>query len=88
MDFTPEFEGDDITMLAYAQLPGTDKKFEGMDANACRWMQCPVVKSTKQTYAYSLSMNKNYPKGLFNVRWSMKQGDENKCCFIVKFKIE
>lgn len=88
MDFTPEFDGEDITMLAYALLPGKDAKFEGMDSNACNWMKCPVVNGTQQTYSYSLAMKKIYLRGLFNVRWSMKKGDDYKCCFIVKIKIE
>lgn len=88
VDFTPDFEGDDVTMLAYALLPGADAEFQGMDDNACHWMQCPVVKNAKQTYIFNLSMKRSYPLGSFNVRWLMKQNGEPKCCFTNRFKIE
>lgn len=88
VDFTPDFEGSDVTMLAYALLPLADAEFEGMDDNACNWMKCPVAANTQQRYTFVLSMQKSYPKGTFNVRWLMKKGGEPKCCFTNKFKIE
>lgn len=88
VDFTPDFEGSDVTMLAYALLPLKDAEFEGMDDNACNWMKCPVVPNTQQRYTFVLSMQKSYPKGMFHVRWLMKKGGEPKCCFTNKFKIE
>lgn len=88
VDFVPKFEGSDVTLLAYALLPGVDAPFPDMDDNACNWMQCPVVKDVKQTYVFKLSMNAGFPKGMFNVRWLMKQGGEPKCCFTNKFKLE
>lgn len=88
MDFTPEFEGEDITLLAYALLPGADAEFVGMNDNACDWMSCPVVKNVKQTYTFQLMIKTSYPKGLFSVRWLMKKAGEPKCCFVNKFKIE
>jgi Niemann-Pick C2 protein len=89
VDFNPDFEGDDVTMMAYALLPGgTDASFPGMNDNACDWMQCPVVKNKVQTYTFNLTMSRGYPIGSFNVRWLMKQGDKPKCCFQNRFKIE
>jgi ML domain len=88
MEFTPDFEGSDLTLLAYALLPGVDAEFQGMDDNACHWMKCPVEKGVKQTYTFNLFMQPTYPKGLFNVRWLMKKGGANRCCFLNKFKIE
>jgi ML domain len=88
MDFTPKFEGSDHTLLAYALLPGVDAEFQGMDSNACHWMKCPVQKDVKQTYTFNLMMQPSYPKGLFNVRWLMKQDGVPTCCFVNKFKIE
>ncbi|CRL05089.1 CLUMA_CG018023, isoform A [Clunio marinus] len=86
VDFTPDFEGDDVTMLAYALLPGgIDAPFEGMDDNACHWMTCPVVKDTKQTYTFKLSIRRSYPKGIFQVRWLMKKAGEPKCCLFLLF---
>lgn len=88
MDFTPDFEGSDLTLLAYALLPGVDAEFQGMDENACHWMTCPVVKGVKQTYTFNLSMGRTYPTGNFNVRWLMKKAGEPVCCFTNRFKIE
>lgn len=87
IDFVPEFDGDDITLLAYALLPGADAEFQGMDENACHWMTCPLVKGVKQTYTFNLSMRRSYPAGMFNVRWLMKKAGQPKCCFTNKFKI-
>jgi hypothetical protein len=87
VDFIPDFEGDDITLLAYALLPLKDVGFDGMDENACHWMNCPVVKGIKQTYTFRLSMSKSYPSGMFNTRWSMKKGGVPTCCFVNKFRI-
>jgi hypothetical protein len=62
VDFKPDFEGSDVTMLAYALLPGgSDVSFPGMDDNACHWMQCPVMKNMVQTYTFNLTMSKDYP---------------------------
>lgn len=89
VDFNPDFEGDNVTLLAYALLPGeTDASFPGMDDNACHWMQCPVVKNVVQTYTFNLTMAKSYPTGMFNVRWLMKQSGVPKCCFQNRFIIE
>lgn len=88
MDFTPDFDGDKFTLLAYALIPGADAEFAGMDSDACHWMTCPVEKGVMQTYSFELKMKKSYPKGLFNVRWLMKKNGEPKCCFVNKFKIE
>lgn len=88
VNFTPDFEGDDVTMLAYALLPLSDKEFDGMDDNACNWMKCPVVANTQQLYTFNLTMSRTYPRGMFNVRWLMKKAGEPKCCFTNKFKIE
>jgi hypothetical protein len=66
VDFKPDFEGSDVTLLAYALLPGgTDAPFPGMDDNACHWMNCPVVKDTTQTYTFNLTMSKDYPSVSF-----------------------
>lgn len=87
MEFVPDFDGSDITLLAYALLPGADAEFQGMDENACNWMTCPLVKGARQTYTFNLSMRKSYPSGIFNVRWLMKKDGQPKCCFTNKFKI-
>lgn len=88
MDFTPEFEGDAFKVTAYALFPTSDAAFPGMDTDACHWMTCPVVKGVKQTYTFRLSMGHLNPKGAFHVRWLMTRGDEKKCCFVNRFKLE
>lgn len=61
IDFTPDFDGDDITMMAYALLPGASKSFDAMDPNACNFTTCPVVKGTRQTYSFGLKLAPHYP---------------------------
>lgn len=89
MDFTPDFDAaDQLTVTASAWVVASYADFPGQDTNACNWMTCPVVKNTRQTYTFKLSMDKNYPKGTFKTRWWMRQGEDSKCCFMNRFKIE
>lgn len=61
IEFTPDFDGSDITMMAYALLPGIEKAFPDMDENACNFTSCPVTSGTKQTYTFGLKMAPTYP---------------------------
>lgn len=61
IDFTPDFDGDDITMMAYALMPGIEKAFPDMDENACNFTTCPVANGVKQTYSYGLKLAPSYP---------------------------
>lgn len=61
VEFTPDFDGDDITMMAYAVMPGIEKSFPDMDSNACNFMTCPVAKNNKQTYTFGLKLAPSYP---------------------------
>lgn len=89
MDFTPDFEAaDELTVTAAALILNSYTDFPGQNTNACTWMTCPVVKDSRQTYTFKLSMDKNYPKGSFAVRWWMKHKNISKCCFMNRFKIE
>lgn len=38
-----------------------DKPFVDMDTNACHFMTCPLQANVKQTYTYTLNINKTYP---------------------------
>jgi len=88
IEFTPDFEGENITMMAYALFPGMEKSFPDMDPNACNYTACPVVKGNKQTYTLGMKLSSGYPIGLFNARFLLKQSGEPKCCFLTKFRIE
>jgi hypothetical protein len=85
--FTPQFEGSNLTMLAYAMINGKAVAFAGMNGQACDYMKCPIASGTQQSYIFNVNVDANKPYGKFNVRWIMKQGDENRCCFANKFKI-
>lgn len=61
VEFTPDFDGDDITMMAYALMPGIEKSFPDMDENACNHMTCPVVEGTRQTYTFGMKLAPTYP---------------------------
>jgi Niemann-Pick C2 protein len=87
--FIPDFEGsDNITMIAYALLPGVDAKFDAIDEDACKFMTCPIVKDVRNTYTLILNISPNYPLSTINTRWVMSQNSATKCCFVNKFKIE
>jgi ML domain len=61
IEFTPAFEGEDLTLMAYALLPGIEKSFPDMDPDACKFMTCPVVNGTQQTYSFGLKLAPAYP---------------------------
>lgn len=61
IEFTPDFDGEDITMMAYALMPGIEKSFPDMDPNACNYTTCPVAKGQKQSYTYGLKLAPTYP---------------------------
>lgn len=61
VEFTPDFDGNDITMMAYALMPLVEKPFPDMDPNACNHTTCPVVKGVKQTYSFGLKLSTTYP---------------------------
>lgn len=59
--FTPDFDGDDITLMAYALIAGLEKSFPDMDENACNHMTCPVSNGVKQSYSFGLKLAPSYP---------------------------
>jgi hypothetical protein len=61
IDFTPDFDGDDITLMAYAMIGSIEKSFPDMDPNACNHMTCPVTNGTKQSYSFGLKLAPSYP---------------------------
>lgn len=61
IDFTPDFDGDDVTLMAYAIIGGIEKSFPDMDANACNHMSCPVKNGNRQSYTYGLKLAPTYP---------------------------
>ncbi|KAL7025384.1 hypothetical protein ACKWTF_013457 [Chironomus riparius] len=85
--FTPNFEGSNITLLAYALIGSDALPFEGMNPNACDFMKCPVQSGKPQSYIFNVNIGVLKPKGIFTTRWLMKQNGENRCCFVNKFKI-
>lgn len=87
VNFTPDFDGNDIEMLAFTNIANYDAKFEGMDKNACNFMQCPVTSGVNQNYTFNVLVDRTKPSGSFTVQWRMKQNGENRCCFENKFKL-
>jgi len=85
--FTPNFEGDNITMLAYALIDNNVIPFEGMNSNACDFMKCPVENGKQQSYVFNVNIALSKPRGIFTTRWLMQQNGEKRCCFMNKFKI-
>ncbi|KAG5670999.1 hypothetical protein PVAND_001224 [Polypedilum vanderplanki] len=87
MTFIPQFEGSDLSLKAYAIINGKELPFEEMNSKACDYMECPIKKGVQQDYVFNVNVDMLKPRGKFNVRWLMKQGNENRCCFTNKFKI-
>lgn len=61
INFVPDFDGEDITMMAYAVMPMIEKAFPDMDPNACNYTTCPVENGVAQTYSFGLKMAPTYP---------------------------
>lgn len=61
IEFTPDFDGSDITMMAYALMPGIEKSFPDMNPDACSFTTCPVESGKRQTYSFGLKMAPTYP---------------------------
>lgn len=61
INFVPDFSGDDVTLMAYALMPGIEKAFPDMDPNACNFTKCPMEEGVAQTYTYGLKLAASYP---------------------------
>lgn len=61
IEFTPDFDGSDITMMAYALMPGIEKAFPDMNSDACSFTTCPVENGKRQTYSFGLKLAPTYP---------------------------
>lgn len=61
VEFTPDFEGSDVTMLAYTTVP-LEAQWPGMDGNACNYMTCPVQKDVLTRYTYGVKLTPEYPR--------------------------
>lgn len=87
MNFTPDFDGSDIEMLAWTKIASVDTRFEGMEKDACKFMTCPITSGIKQDYLFNLKIKNTFPRGSFKVQWRMSQDGEVKCCFQNLFKL-
>lgn len=87
MNFTPDFDGSDIEVVAYALIANREESFSGMDTNACNFMTCPVTNGVKQNYTFNVLVDYKKPYGSYTVQWRMKQRGIVKCCFQNKFRI-
>lgn len=65
IQFTPDFEGDNITMLAYTTVP-IEAPWPGMDDNACNFMTCPVEKNVSTTYLFGVKLSSELPRVKFS----------------------
>lgn len=64
VEFTPDFDGDDLTMLAYTTVP-IEAQWPGMDGNACNYMPCPVQSGVSTTYNFAVKLTPQYPRVCF-----------------------
>lgn len=61
INLTPDFDGDNITILAYTTVP-IEAQWPGMDSDACKFMSCPVQKDVPTTYNYAMQLTPDYPR--------------------------
>lgn len=87
MKFTPDFDGSDFKLLAYALINDKALPFDGMNPNACDFMKCPIERGAIQSYVFNVTVGILKPKGSVRTRWLMTQNGENRCCFVNIFKI-
>jgi hypothetical protein len=87
VDFTPDFDGSDIEMLAYALIGNNEYAFEAMNKDACAFMDCPVSNGVNKNYTFNVLIDQLKPSGVYTVQWRMKQKGVVKCCFQNGFKI-
>uniref|UniRef100_A0A182WG50 MD-2-related lipid-recognition domain-containing protein n=1 Tax=Anopheles minimus TaxID=112268 RepID=A0A182WG50_9DIPT len=60
-DFTPKFAADELAADVSWARTNFDLPFVGMDTEACKHTNCPVVSDNRQTYTYNLPIKKEYP---------------------------
>lgn len=63
-NFTPDFEGSDISLVIYSTAP-VDAAWPEMDGEACKFMTCPLQKNVPTNYTYSQYIRPQYPKVRF-----------------------
>ena len=61
IELMPDFDGTNITMLAYTTAP-IEAQWPGMDSDACKFMSCPVQKDVLTTYIYAMKLTPEYPR--------------------------
>lgn len=61
INFTPDFDGDDVTLLAYTTVP-VEAPWPGMDKDACKYMSCPLQKNVPVDYNYAVKLTPQYPR--------------------------
>lgn len=76
----------------YAETLVLDMPFMGMDTDACKYTNCPVVEQATQTWQYTLFILDSYPKGSYTVKmklWDNTSGasSAHECCFKLDIKI-
>ena len=81
IDYTANFASETFT----AEATYLGQLLPQMETNACLTTPCPVVPGSKQTYKYELNVDRKFPSGIFNVRWSLTgQQTDDQCCAILK----
>ncbi|XP_033208380.1 MD-2-related lipid-recognition protein-like [Belonocnema kinseyi] len=86
-DFTPNFDATTAESRAYWVSPLMDLPFVGMETDACKATQCPIVKAQKKSYTMHLPIAKSFPIRAYDVKWKLWNDKEQDCCFIFQIKL-
>lgn len=91
-DYTTDFNSSSAHGQVYWESDEGDLPFLGMNTQACQHTSCPIVTSTRQTYAYTLDVAKKFPARTYLIKWILRnpqQPEESTemCCFRTKIKL-
>jgi len=65
-----------------------DLPFRGFQANACKFMTCPVRRDQDTTYSATVFMGKHLPTGTYPLKLKLYDGNKNFVCQLFTIKLE
>jgi len=88
VDFTPSRNSGRRMKNAMFWMSKVDLPFRGLNANACRFMTCPLRANTRTAYSATLSLGSNLPVGTYPIKLRLYEGSKNYFCQTFSIKLE
>uniref|UniRef100_A0A336LG21 CSON008393 protein n=1 Tax=Culicoides sonorensis TaxID=179676 RepID=A0A336LG21_CULSO len=88
LDFTPLVDVESVENDVYWASPEGDLEWQGLYKNACTNTECPLKNGVSQSYTYSVDIDKKVPTRSYDIKWGLKNGDQIKCCALIKIVIK